>query len=126
MTVNWVSIGQVQVSDVPQLFPQSVLSDTFRITTTIIDIPGWETERIRSGAYIKFIYPDAVLTQSPRIYIPVVDTPTIYHLPVPDTLRNQGYFLRHISCILSSRWTGKLPYSTGFAKWTMKIEEFQI
>ncbi|QLE54831.1 hypothetical protein [Nostoc sp. TCL26-01] len=120
--MDWELIGELQVSDVWQAFNNDVISDTFRITTTITDVVGWETERIRSGAYLRFIYPDPLLSKSRSIYIPVNDSPTIYELPIPKEFKDEGYVIRTPSVRLSSRWVGKINYQQGFAKWKLKLE----
>ena len=121
MSILWSSLGEIEVTDVWQIFPVEVTSDTFRITTTVTDVAGWESLRIRSGAYIQFIYPDS--TKSQKTYIPVLEDATVYELPVPQGFREEGYLLRSISCRLASRWVGKIDFISGFAKWNLKIEE---
>jgi hypothetical protein len=121
MTLSWDLLGELQVSDQWQLFPNDCLSDTLRITTTITDVSGWESQRIQSGAYIRFSYPDDISSKSTPYYIRVVENPIIIELSVPHELREQGYFLRSVSCRFSSRWVGKLPLSS-FAGWKLKIE----
>ena len=121
MTISWSSLGELEVTDTWQIFPEEVTSDTFRITTTITDIAGWESLRIRSGAYIRFIYSDS--TRSQKIYIPVLEDPTVYELPVPQGFKEEGYLLRSVSCRLSSRWAGNINFISGFAKWNLKIEQ---
>ena len=123
MTISWNLLGEIQVSDSWQLFSDNTISDTFRITTTITDIEGWNSIRIQSGAYIRFTYPDEQNTKSKPIYIPVRDEIIVYDLPVPHEMREAGYYLRSISCRFSSRWIGKLP-SASFAGWKLKIEAF--
>ncbi|QLE58759.1 hypothetical protein [Nostoc sp. TCL26-01] len=118
--MDWELIGELQVSDVWQAFNNDVISDTFRITTTITDAVGWESQRIRSGAYLRFIYADS--SKSRNIYIPVNDEPTIYELPVPREFRDEGYVIRTPAARLSSRWVGKINYQQGFAKWNLKLE----
>ncbi|MEH2279095.1 MAG: hypothetical protein V7K40_31005 [Nostoc sp.] len=121
MPISWSSLGEMEVTDVWQIFPVEVTSDTFRVTTTVTDVAGWESLRIRSGAYLQFIYPDS--TKSQKIYIPVLEDATVYELPVPQGFREEGYLLRSISCRLASRWVGKIDFISGFAKWNLKIEE---
>lgn len=123
MSISWDLLGEVQVSDSWQLFPNNTISDTFRITTTITDIEGWNSTKIQSGAYIRFIYPDEQNTKSKQVYVPVRDEIIVYELPVPHEMREAGYYFRSISCQFSSRWVGKLPLAS-FAAWKLKIEGF--
>ncbi|MEH2038446.1 hypothetical protein [Nostoc sp.] len=123
MPISWSSLGELEVADTWQTFPVDATSDTFRITTTITDIAGWESLRIRSGAYIRFTYSDLLSTKSAKFYIPVSEDATLYELPMPKELREEGYLLRSVSCRLASRWVGKIDFSNGFAKWDLKIEE---
>lgn len=123
MPISWSSLGELEVADTWQIFSVDATSDVFRITTTITDLPGWESQRIRSGAYIRFIYPDSLLSKSSKIYIPVSEDITIYELPVPQEFKEAGYIIRSISCRLASRWVGKIDFVYGFAKWNLKIEQ---
>ncbi|MHC5735846.1 hypothetical protein [Nostoc sp.] len=123
MPISWSSLGELEVADTWQIFPIDATSDTFRITTTITDLTGWESLRIRSGAYIRFSYPDLLSTKSPKIYIPVLEDITLYELPMPKELREEGYLLRSVSCRLASRWVGNIDFITGFAKWNLKLEQ---
>ncbi len=123
MSISWSSLGEFEVADTWKIFPGDATSDTFRITTTITDLAGWESLRIRSGAYIRFIYPDSLSTKSSKVYIPVLEDITLYELPIPKELREEGYLIRSVSCRLSSRWSGKIDFVTGFAKWNMKLEQ---
>ncbi|MBR8832715.1 MAG: hypothetical protein DSM106950_01390 [Stigonema ocellatum SAG 48.90 = DSM 106950] len=121
MSISWDLLGEIQVSDNWQLFPLEAISDTFRITTTITDIEGWNSTKIQSGAYIRFVYPDPDGTTSKSVYIRVRDEIIVYELPVPHEMRAAGYYIRSISCRFSSKWVGKLPGSS-FAGWKLKIE----
>lgn len=123
MPISWSLLGELEVADSWQIFPIDATSDTFRITTTITDIAGWESLRIRSGAYIRFTYPDLLSTKSAKFYIPVTQDITLYELPVPKELKQEGYLLRSVSCKLASRWVGKINFVTGFAKWNLRIEQ---
>ncbi|MHC5855352.1 hypothetical protein [Nostoc sp.] len=123
MTISWNLLGEVQVSDNWQLFTNNAISDTFRITTTITDIQGWNSTKIQSAAYIQFLYPDTESTKSKVVYIPVRDEIIVYELPVPHQMREAGYYIRSISCRFSSKWVGQLPLAS-FAGWKLKIEEF--
>jgi len=120
--ISWALLNEVEVTDAWQTIAD-VTSDVFRITTTVTDVPGWESERIRSGAYIRFIYPDSLLTKSKKIYVPVSEDVMIYDLPIPREFKDKGYILRSISCRLSSRWVGKINFLNSFAKWNLKLEE---
>lgn len=120
----WLSIGELEVADTWQIFSGDATSDIFRITTTITDVAGWESLRIRSGAYIRFIYPDPLFTKSAKFYIPVLEDPTLYELPIPKELKQEGYLVRSVSCRLASRWVGKINFVPGFAKWNLKLEQF--
>ncbi|MEH2377329.1 MAG: hypothetical protein V7K27_00225 [Nostoc sp.] len=123
MTISWSLVDEVEVTDTWKILSLPVTSDVFRITTTITDIVGWESQRIQSGSYLQFIYPDPLLTKSKKNYIPVSEDVIIYELAVPTQLKEQGYMIRLISCRLSSRWVGKINFLTGFAKWNLKVEE---
>lgn len=123
MPVSWSLLGEMEVADTWKIFPVSATSDIFRVTTTITDVAGWESLRIRSGAYIQFIHPDPLSTKSKKIYIPVTEEPTLQELPMPQEFKEAGYVLRSISCKLASRWVGKIEFIPGFAKWNLKLEE---
>ena len=123
MPISWTSLGELEVADTWKIFPVDATSDTFRITTTITDLAGWKSLRIRSGAYIRFTYPDLLSTKSAKFYIPVLEDIILYELPIPKELREEGCLLRSVSCRLASRWVGNIDFVTGFAKWNLKLEE---
>lgn len=119
LVANWELVGELPVSSNWQAFPIEVIADTFRITTTILNQADWDTWKFRSGAYLRFIYADG--SSSIRRYIKVLDVATVYQLPVPADLRNQGFVIRTPAIIRASRF---LPYTpeTMFAQWNFKLE----
>ncbi|MDZ8023589.1 MAG: hypothetical protein RMX97_02670 [Nostoc sp. DedQUE11] len=120
---DWEQLGTVSPSDQWQLFPVDVFNcETFRVTTTIINQQDWDTLKIRSGAYIRFYYPDG--SRSDRIYIPVTDSPTIKQIHMPDALQNNGAITRSIGCILSNRYIGKYSINS-YARWNLQLEALQ-
>jgi hypothetical protein len=116
---NWDEIGELTVSNTWQFFPNNVIADTFRITTTILNQDDWDKWKFKSGAYLRFYYGDS--STSKKYFIRVLDTATIYQLAVPAELRNQGYVIRTPAVIRASRY---LPYSPeiNFAQWKFKLE----
>jgi hypothetical protein len=123
MSLSWSLLGEVEVSDVWRLFPVDATSDFFRIKTTITDLAGWESLRIRSGAYIQFIYPNSLDSKSEQIFIPVAEDQILKELPIPQKFKDEGYVFRSVRCRLASRWVGKIDFISGFAKWNLRIEE---
>lgn len=123
MAIEWSLVDEVEVTDRWQVLSTPVTSDVFRVTTTITDASGWESQRIQSGAYIRFIYPDLFSTKSSKFYVPVSEDITVYELPIPKEFREKGYVIRSVSCRLASRWVGKIDFVSGFAKWNLKLEE---
>lgn len=120
---SWEQLGTVSPSDQWQLFPVDVInSETFRVTTTIINQQDWDTLKIRSGAFIRFYYPDG--SKSDKIYIPVTDSPTIKEIPMPDALQNVEAIARSVGCILSNRYIGKYSINS-YARWNLKLEALQ-
>ncbi|MEH2367276.1 hypothetical protein [Nostoc sp.] len=119
LVANWRLVGELIVSNNWQLFPEEVVADTFRLTTTIQNLDDWNKWKFRSGAYLRFYYADG--SASHNCYIKVIDVPTVYELPVPHDLREQGYVIRTPQCIRASRY---LPFTTeqNFAQWNLKIE----
>lgn len=104
MPIVWSSLGELEITDTWQIFSVDVTSDILRITTTITDVVSWESLRIRSGAFIRFIYPDSLSTKSSKFYIQVSEDVTVYELPIPKEFREKDHVLRSVSCRLASRW----------------------
>lgn len=119
LVANWDAIGELTVTNSWQFFPNDVIGDTFRITTTILDQDDWDKWKFKSAGYLRFYYPDG--STSTSYYIRVRDTPTIYPIVVPAELRSQGYVLRTPAIIRASRF---LPYTPelNFAQWKFKLE----
>ncbi len=114
----WEQLGTILVDNQWRLFPVSTTSEIFRVTTTILNQEDWE-KLYKSGAYIRFYYPDG--NKFGKHYIYVEDEPRIVELIIPAELKNRGFILRDIGCIFSHRKNNK--YSLGlFARWTLKIE----
>ncbi|MEH1772974.1 hypothetical protein [Nostoc sp.] len=116
---NWELVGELTVSNSWQLFPSEVIADTFRITTTILNLDDWNKWKFRSAAYFRFYYSDN--SASPNYYLRVTDTATIYQFNVPTDLREQGYIIRTPACIRASRYLPLTPDSN-FAQWALKLE----
>ncbi|BAY34173.1 hypothetical protein NIES2107_60780 [Nostoc carneum NIES-2107] len=116
---SWDLIGELTVSNSWQFFPNDVIADTFRVTTTITNQDDWDKWKFRSAAYLRFYYADGSALN--RYYIRVQDVPIIYVFPVPDELRNQGYIIRTPAIIRASRYLPLTPNSN-FAQWTFKLE----
>lgn len=119
LVANWELVGELIVTNQWQSFPDEVVADTFRLTTTIQNLDDWNKWKFRSGAYLRFFYSDG--SASRNCYIKVIDVPTVYDLPVPYELREQGYVIRTPQVIRASRY---LPFTpeTNFAQWNLKIE----
>ncbi|MCC5626849.1 hypothetical protein LC613_01040 [Nostoc sphaeroides CHAB 2801] len=116
---NWELVGELTVSNSWQLFPAEVISDTFRVTTTILNLDDWEKWKFRSAAYLRFQYVDG--SASPNYYIKVVSIATIYQFAVPQELRQQGYVIRTPGIIRASRYLPITPNQM-FAQWAFKLE----
>lgn len=117
---NWEQLGTVSPSDQWQMFPVEIFnSEVFRITTTILDQNDWDNLKIRSGAYLRFTYPDN--SNSEKIYIPVTYAPIIKEIPMPDILQKPGVIIRSVSCILSNRFIGKYSINS-YARWNLELE----
>ncbi|MGF1934548.1 MAG: hypothetical protein RM347_009110 [Nostoc sp. ChiQUE02] len=119
---NWYLNGELTVSNSWQLFPNDVIADTFRITTSIQNLDDWEKWKFKSAAYLRFFYADN--SASPNYYIRVRDVVTIYQFSVPVDLKNQGYLIRTAAVIRASRYLPFTP-NQNFAQWSLKLESFQ-
>lgn len=116
---NWELVGELTVSNSWQLFPNNALSETFRITTTIQNLDDWNKWKFKSGAYLRFYYPNNDV--SPPYYIKVRDLSTIYEFHIPEPLTSQGYLLRTPAIIRASRYLPLTPNHM-FAQWNFKLE----
>lgn len=116
---NWELIGELTVTNQLQFFPNNVIADTFRITTTITNIDDWNKWKFRSSAYLRFHYVDG--SASPNYYVKVFDVPTIYVFAVPEELRQQSFIVRVPSVIRASRYLPLTP-DINFAAWAFKLE----
>ncbi|OUL34102.1 hypothetical protein [Nostoc sp. 106C] len=116
---NWDLIGELTVSNSWQLFPNEVIADTFRITTTIANLDDWNKWKFKSAAYLRFRYADD--SASIKYYVRVLDKPTIYVFAVPEDLRTQGYIIRTPAIIRASRYLPITP-NANFADWSFKLE----
>lgn len=116
---EWEQLGEITLSNQWQLFPFSTLSETFRITTTILNQQDWDELKIRSGAYISFFYSDN--SQSPNIYIPVSTQSIIRELPVPKEFQDSISISRAIGCIFSHRQINRYSVNS-YAQWKLKLE----
>ncbi|MEH2211897.1 hypothetical protein [Nostoc sp.] len=116
---TWEQLGEITVSNQWQLFPASTLSETFRITTTIVNQQDWDELKIRSGAYIRFYYPDN--SKSLNIYIPVSEDSIIREFQVPKEFRDSDIITRSAGCILSHRKINQYSLAS-YAQWTLKLE----
>lgn len=116
---SWDDIGEKTVSNSLQFFPNNVIADTFRVTTTILNQDDWDKWKFRSAAYLRFYYPDG--SASVNHYIRVLSVPTIYVFAVPNELREQNFIIRTPAIIRASRYLPITP-NTNFAAWNFKLE----
>jgi hypothetical protein len=117
---NWELIGEVTISNSPQTLNTSIIGDeTFRITTTILNQPDWDTWKFKSGAYLTFSY--ALDGYTKPYYIKVTSQPTIYEFPIPTALKSQGVIIRFASIVRASRYLPLTP-NDNFAQWAFKLE----
>lgn len=116
---DWEQLGEITVLNQWQLFPSSTLSETFRITTTIINQQDWEELKIRSGAYLRFEYADN--SKSPKIYIPVSEDSIIREWPIPKEFQDSINIARAIGCILSHKKISQYSLAS-YAQWKLKLE----
>jgi hypothetical protein len=116
---NWDLVGELTVGNSWQLFPNEVISDTFRITTTILNQDDWDRWKFRSAAYLRFYYADGSV--SSNYYIKVSDAPVIREIPVPNSLVEQGYVIRTPAIIRASRYLPITP-NNNFAHWSLRLE----
>lgn len=119
---SWQSLGVLTVSNGWQSFSSSIIAETFRITTTVINQDDWDKWKFRSAAYLRFIYADD--TASIRYYIRVLDTPTVYRFEIPAELKSQLFVLRTPQIIRTSRYLPLTP-NANFADWSFKLEALQ-
>lgn len=122
LVASWQLVGELTVSNSWQLFPSEVIADTFRLTTTILNLDDWEKWKFKSAAYLRFYYADN--SASPNYYIPVRDVATVYQFSVPTDLRQEGYTIRTPALIRASRYLPITP-NQNFAQWSLKLESLQ-
>ncbi|MCC5606642.1 hypothetical protein LC612_07540 [Nostoc sp. CHAB 5834] len=115
---TWEQLGNVLVDNQWRLFPVSTTSEIFRVTTTILNQEDWG-KLYKSGAYLRFYYPDG--NKFGKYYIYVENEPRIIELKIPDGLKARGIILRDIGCIFSHRKANQYSLAS-FARWTLKLE----
>ncbi|MEH1887423.1 hypothetical protein [Nostoc sp.] len=115
---TWEQLGNVLVDNQWRLFQVSTISEIFRVTTTILNQEDWN-KLYKSGAYIRFYYPDG--NKFGNYYIYVEAEPKIIELKIPDELKSRGFVLRNVGCIFSHRKANQYSLAS-FARWTLKLE----
>ncbi len=116
---SWDLIGELTVSNLWQFFPNEAIGNTFRVTSTIQNLDEWNRWKFRSGAYLRFHYPDGSVSRN--YYIKVSDMPTIYEFAIPEDLQQQGNIIRTPAIIRASRYLPITP-NQNFAQWNFKLE----
>jgi hypothetical protein len=116
----WDDLGTISPGSDWDLFDSlAIASETFRITTTILNQQDWDNLKIKSGAWIRFYYMNSV---SENYWIRVEPQfPTIREFPIPNQLKAQGQIVRYVGCKLSSPWVNVYGIEV-FARWNLKIE----
>jgi hypothetical protein len=122
LVANWELVGELTVSNTWQLFPKEVISEVFRITTTIQNLDDWNKWKFKSAAYLRFYYADGSTTNA--YYIKVNDTPIVREFTIPQPLLTAGYQIRTPAIIRASRYLPITP-NLNFAQWDLKLESLQ-
>lgn len=119
LVANWDLVGELTVGNSWQLFPNEVISEVFRITTTIQNLDDWNKWKFKSAAYLRFYYADG--STSPTYYIKVNDTAILRDFTIPSPLLTAGYQIRTPAIIRASRYLPITP-NLNFAQWNLKLE----
>lgn len=115
---TWEQLGEITIDNQWRIFPVTTISETFRITTTILNPQDWD-KLLRSAAYIRFYYVNQYPTA--KTYIRVEPEPRIVELPILPELKERGYILRDVGATMSHPRASKVSLAS-FARWNLKIE----
>ena len=118
---TWKLIDETQVTNVKQVLANKVSADTFRVTLTIINEKDLEG-RIPSGVYIWFEYEDGSISKWQYLGFSNTGTPVIRDYPVPEGMREKGYGIRSVYCVLSHKMRNKYSLDS-YVRIKLRFEE---